>query len=140
MKNSAQIALLTTAAALAGALMVAPRSGFRQPSKDEKAKAADKAKAIARPFEANARTLTIYDRQGKAVTTVGPRAIYNTPVFSPDAKRLVAGKIDLEKEVQDLWVLDIAAGTSIQLTSGKAREGATTPAWPPDRSEENMSE
>lgn len=134
MKNSAQLALLTTAAALAGALMVVPRSGFGQPSKDEKAKAADKAKAIARQFEANARTLTIYDRQGKAVTTVGPRAIYNTPVFSPDAKRLVAGKIDLEKEVQDLWVFDIAAGTSIQLTSGKAREGSTTPAWSPDGS------
>src|SRR5262249_43069543 len=57
---------------------------------------------------------------------------YNTPVFSPDAKRLVAAKADLEKEVQDLWVFDIATGNSVQLTSGKPRESSTAPAWSPD--------
>src|SRR2546426_1079006 len=119
MKKSAQIAMVMTTAALAAALMLAPGLGFGQAPNDakaDKARAAAKAKAIAQQFEANARTLTIYDRQGKAVTTVGPRAIYNTPVFSPDAKRLVASKVDLEKEVQDLWVFDIATGSSIQFT------------------------
>ena len=135
MKNSAQIAIVVTAAALVVALMLVPAPGFGQASKnDEKAKAAAKAKAIAQAFEANARTLTIYDRQGKAVTTVGPRAIYNTPVFSPDAKRLVVSKADLEKETQDLWVFDIDKGSSLQLTSGKAREVSTAPAWSPDGS------
>ena len=134
MKKSAQIAIVTTAAAFAAVLMLAPTQGLGQSSNDDKAKAAAKAKAIAQQFEANARTLTIYDRQGKVVTTVGPRAIYNTPVFSPDAKRLVATKVDLENETQDLWVFDIATGNSLQLTSGKSRELSTTPAWSPDGS------
>jgi Tol biopolymer transport system component len=121
--------------------MLAPNAGFGQsnsdkatPGNDEKAKAAAKAKQIARAFEANARKLTIYDRQGKVVATVGPRAIYNTPVFSPDAKRVVVAKADLEKEIQDLWVFDIATGTSIQLTFDKARENSSAPAWSPDGS------
>jgi Tol biopolymer transport system component len=134
MKKSARIAMVVTAGAFAAALMLAPTPGKGQSASDEKAKAAAKAKNIAQQFEANARTLTIYDRQGKAVTTVGPRAIYNTPVFSPDVKRLVAGKVDLEKETQDLWVFDIATGSSVQLTSGKAREASSTPAWSPDGS------
>jgi Tol biopolymer transport system component len=141
MKKSARIAIVMTTAVLAAAWMFTPSSGFGQANNDkakagneDKAKAAAKAKAIAQTFEANARTLTIYDRQGKAVATVGPRAIYNTPVFSPDVKRLVAGKVDLEKETQDLWVFDIATGNSIQLTSGKAREASSTPAWSPDGS------
>jgi Tol biopolymer transport system component len=141
MKKSAQIAIVITAAALAAAFMLAPTPGLGQASNDkakadddDKAKAAAKAKAIAQQFEANARTLTIYDRQGKVVTTVGPRAIYNTPVFSPNSKRLVAGKVDLEKETQDLWVFDIATGSSVQLTSSKARENSSTPAWSPDGS------
>jgi Tol biopolymer transport system component len=134
MKKSAQIVTVMTAAALVIALALIPAPGFGQAANDAKAKAAAKAKAIALAFEANARTLTIYDRQGKAVTTVGPRAIYNTPVFSPDVKRLVVGKTDLEKEVQDLWVFDIATGNSLQLTSGKPREVSSTPAWSPDGS------
>ncbi len=134
MKKSAQIAIVLTASVLAAGLMLVPARGFGQPANDAKAKAAAKAKAIAQAFEANARTLTVFDRQGNAVAAVGPRAIYNTPVFSPDAKRLVVGKTDLEKEVQDLWVFDIATGGSIQLTSGKSREVSGTPAWSPDGS------
>ena len=141
MKNPVQVSILTASAALSAVLMLVPLSGFGQANNDKpkadndaKAKAAAKAKAIAQQFENNARTLTIYDRQGKALTTVGPRAIYNTPVFSPDAKRLVAAKVDLEKETQDLWVFDIATGSSVQLTSGKPREASTAPAWSPDGS------
>jgi Tol biopolymer transport system component len=134
MEKSARIAIVLTAVAFAGALFMAPVPGEGQSANDEKAKAAAKAKAIAQQFENNARTLTIYDRQGRVVTAVGPRAIWNTPVFSPDAKRLVAAKVDLEKEVQDLWVFDIAAGKDLQLTFGKTREISTNPAWSPDGS------
>ena len=134
MKKSAQIAIVLTASVLAATSMLVPARGFGQAANDAKARAAAKAKAIAQAYEANARTLTIYDRQGKAVTTVGPRAIYNTPVFSPDAKRLAVAKADLEKEVQDLWVFDIATGAGIQLTFGKPREASATPAWSPDGS------
>jgi len=136
MKSRIPALILTASAALCAGLILVPSSGFGQASNDEKAKSAAKAKAkaIAQTFEANARTLTIFDRQGKTVTTVGPRAIYNTPVFSPDAKRLVVAKVDLEKETQDLWVFDIATGSSIQLTSGKPREVSAAPAWSPDGS------
>jgi Tol biopolymer transport system component len=132
MKKSAQIAISITIAVFAAASMLAPTRGFGQATSNDKARAAAKAKAIAQQFEANARTLTIFDRQGTAITTIGARAIYNTPVFSPDAKRLAVGKIDLEKEVQDLWVFDIASGSGIQLTQGKNRESSTAPAWSPD--------
>ena len=141
MKKSAQIAIVMTVAALAATLTFAPASGFGQTNtdrakagNDEKAKAAAKAKAVAQQFEANARTLTVFDRQGKVITTVGTRAIYNTPVFSPDAKRLAVAKVDLEKETQDLWVFDIGTGGSLQLTSGKVREISSAPAWSPDGS------
>jgi Tol biopolymer transport system component len=97
-----------------------------------KATAAAKAQNIALAFEANSRTLTIFDRQGKMLTTVGPRAIYNTPVFSPDSKRLAVSKTDLEKENVDMWVFDIATGNAIQLTACGPREFSQAPAWSPD--------
>ena len=43
-------------------------------------------------------------------------------------------KADLEKEVQDLWVMDVATGMSTKLTSGKSREFSSTPVWSPDGS------
>ncbi len=96
--------------------------------------AAARAQNNAQILEANARTLTVFDRQGKVVTTVGPPALYNQPVFSPDGKRLVVSKTDLDKENIDLWVLDIASGKSTQVTSGQSREASQSPAWSPDGS------
>ena len=105
-----------------------------QNAETRKATAAARAQNNAQIFEANARTLTVFDRQGKVVTTVGPPALYNQPVISPDGKRLVVSKTDLTKENIDLWVFDIATGNSIQLTSGQSRETSQSPAWSPDGS------
>ncbi len=129
--------LILTAAAVCTALFLAPVRGTGQTPDDEKAErakatAAAKAQNIAQAFAANARTLTIFDRRGKALTTVGPRAIYNTPVFSPDNKRLAVSKTDLDKENSDMFVFDIATGNAIQLTSSKQREFSQAPAWSPD--------
>ena len=41
-------------------------------------------------------------------------------------------KPDLEKETNDLWVIDNASGKAIQLTVSKTRENAGSPAWSPD--------
>ena len=41
-------------------------------------------------------------------------------------------KPDLEKETNDLWVIDVASGRGRQITTSKAREGANSPAWSPD--------
>ena len=110
---------------------MAPPRGHSQNSDDQKAKAAAaKAKAIAQAIELNSRTVTLFDREGKPVTTIGERGLYNTPVLSPDAKRIAITKADLEKEVQDLWVMDVATGMSTKLTSGKSREpdGLSSPS------------
>jgi Tol biopolymer transport system component len=125
--NSYKIAIVTTATALTAALLLAQGNQ----NLDEKAKAA-KAKQIAEAFENNARTLTLFDRDGKDVGTVGPRDIYNQPVLSPDRTRIATIKVNLDQETQDLWVMDIATGKSTQITHGQAREGTLGPAWSPD--------
>jgi Tol biopolymer transport system component len=140
MKNSYRMAIVTTAAALSAVLLMAAVPALGQapaPAKagdtaDDKAKAAAKAKRIAEQFEANARVLTVFDREGKTVAEVGERAIYNQPVFSPDRTRVAVIKTDLEAETADLWVIDVGTGKSTRITSSKSREPAQAPVWSPD--------
>jgi len=93
---------------------------------------AERAKAIAQILEVNARQLTLFDRQGQSVGVVGPRDLYQQPVLSPDGKRLAVIKADLDKETNDLWVIDVASARGTQITTSKMREGVTAPAWSPD--------
>ena len=95
---------------------------------------AARAELIARRFEANATVLTIFDRAGKVVTTVGERGIYGDPVFSPDRTRLAVGKSDLTEETGDIWVFDLASGEGIPITSNENwhTEWAGSPIWSPD--------
>ena len=95
----------------------------------------ERARVISQIMEANARQLTLFDRQGQAVGVIGPRDLYNQPVFSPDAKRVAVIKPDLEKETNDLWVIDVATARGIQITASQPREGANSPAWSPDGSQ-----
>ncbi|MGH9257493.1 MAG: TolB family protein [Vicinamibacterales bacterium] len=132
------IAIAIAMAALFAALLLVQAPDRRQApaptNADDKAKVA-KAKRIAEEFERDARVLTVFDRQGKVVTTVGERAIYWDPVFSPDRTRLAVFKRDLrdlESETQDLWVLDVATGNSTRITSSQTREWAGAPVWSPD--------
>ena len=100
----------------------------------EEAKAR-KAVDNARAFEQNARTLTLFDRQGKRLNTVGTRALYGNPVFSRDGTKLAYVKRDLEQENADLWTLDLATGREVQLTHGKMREQLSQAVWSPDSSQ-----
>ena len=61
--------------------------------------------------------------------------MYNQPVLSPDGKRVAVVKPDLDKETSDVWVLDVATGTGIQLTSSQSARGANSPVWSPDGSQ-----
>jgi Tol biopolymer transport system component len=125
--------IVRAAAAFLVALLLAPGSGRAQSTDDQKARAkATRAQAIAQAFELNARVLTLYDREGKVVGTVGPRDLYNQPVLSPDHKRLAVSRADLDKETQDLWIFDVATGRGTQMTTSKTREAAQAPAWSPD--------
>ena len=96
---------------------------------------AERAERIARQFERNAAQLTVFDREGQLMRTVGERAIYLQPKFSPDRTRLAVTKLDLEAETRDLWVFDLATGNGTQITSSQPREGAQTPVWSPDGSQ-----
>jgi len=131
-KISWKVAIPTAVVAVSTALILAQTPGPGQGSKDEKAKAraAAKAKQNAQIFELNARTLTLFDRDGKRVAAVGQRALYNTPVLSPDGKRIAAVKADLEKESRDLWVLDAATGRATRITTSQTGEGPSTPVGP----------
>ena len=93
---------------------------------------AERAKVIAQILEVNARQLTLFDRQGQLVGAIGPRDLYNQPVLSPDGKRIAVIKNDLDKEANDLWVIDVASARSTQITTSKMREGVQAPAWSPD--------
>jgi Tol biopolymer transport system component len=95
----------------------------------------ERAKVIAQIMQANARQLTLYDREGKELNSVGPKDLYNQPVFSPDAKRLAVIKNDLEKESNDLWIFDVATGIGKQITFSGTREQSVAPAWAPDGSQ-----
>ena len=129
------LAVLSTVAALAAALLILPGPSRGQQSDADKAKAAKaaaKAKAIARAIEENARQLTLFDRQGNVVKTVGERAVYNQPSISPDGTRVAVIRQDPQNETADLWVIDIEKGTGTKITQSKSREAARSPVWAPD--------
>ena len=89
----------------------------------------------ARIFEQQARTLTLFDRQGKRLNPVGTRGMLGNPSFSRDGTKLAYIKNDLEKENADLWIIDIATGHDVQITSGKTREQISRAVWSPDGSQ-----
>ena len=79
------------------------------------------------------RQLTIFDRRGNVVKTVGAPDIYQQPAFSPDGTRLAVVKLNRPTREQDIWILDLASNTSRPLTSGPALDSA--PAWSSDGQE-----
>ena len=117
---------VATAAGCAALLLTPVRSDAQLPRDP-----VERARVISQIMEANARQLTVFDRQGRQVSVLGPRDIYNQPVFSPDTTRMAVVKPDLENESNDLWVID-ASGKVIRLTTSKSRENAGSPAWSPD--------
>src|SRR4029077_13546538 len=50
-------------------------------------------------------------------------------------KRIVVIKGDIDKEIRDVWVIDVATGAGTQITSTQQREAAQSPAWSPDGSQ-----
>ncbi len=118
--------------ALFAALLLAPRPGDAQGLPRDPA---ERARVIAQILETNASQLTLFDRGGKEVGRIGTRALYDRPVLSPDGKRVVVIKGDLDKETRDVWVMDVATGAETQITSNQPREAANSPTWSPDGSQ-----
>ena len=84
------------------------------------------------PDDPNARTLTLFDRQGNAVGTVGDRGYYSNVQLSPDQTRVALLRADPVKGTTDVWVIDVAKGKGTQITSNKREDGTRTPVWSPD--------
>jgi Tol biopolymer transport system component len=118
--------------ALFVALLLAPLSSNAQPLPRDPV---ERAKVIAQILENNASQLTLFDREGKEVRRIGSRALYDRPVLSPDGTRVVVVKADIDKEVRDVFVIDVATGAATQITSNQPREAANSPTWSPDGSQ-----
>src|SRR5215467_3140081 len=76
------------------------------------------------------RQLTLLDRQGKAVGTVGQPGRFGEVRFSPDGKRLMMVKNDPETGLNNIWVVDIVTGKATQITNEK--EPINSPVWSRD--------
>ena len=99
-------------ASIAAALMLATFPAQAQLPKDPE----ERAKVIAQIMQANARQITLFDREGKEVERVGTRDLYNQVILSPDRTRIAVVKADLEKEANDRWLQDTATGKGPQIT------------------------
>jgi dipeptidyl aminopeptidase/acylaminoacyl peptidase len=121
-----KFASLITAAAVVALLSPAP------PTRKLPRDPAERARAIAQILEANARQLTLFDRQGQSVGVVGRGTCIQQPVLSPDGKRLAVIKADLDKETNDLWVIDVATRARHADHHQQDAGGRECPAWSPD--------
>ena len=86
--------------------------------------------ALRRPADnAAPRTqITLFDRGGKSVGTVGDPGVYSQAAFSPDGSRVAVIKND--QSVTDVWVFDVATNKATRITSDPVAN--TSPVWSPD--------
>jgi Tol biopolymer transport system component len=76
------------------------------------------------------RQLTVFDRQGKALGTIGQPGLFGAMRISPDGRRLAVVRVDPQTANTDIWVLDIATGRGTQITNDPQPNNA--PVWSPD--------
>ncbi len=76
--------------------------------------------------------LVWFGRQGERLGTVGEPAEYSLPALSPDDKKLVVCRMNLPARTRDLWLFDLAHGTSSRFTFDPADD--INPIWSPDGS------
>jgi Tol biopolymer transport system component len=74
-------------------------------------------------------SLTITDREGRKQRVLPKPGIW-TPRFSPDGRRVVHGGFAPGRDSSDLWVTDVASGTTQRLTSDGMDDNDAT--WSPD--------
>lgn len=77
------------------------------------------------------RQLSWVDRGGKPLVPVREGGSWGPPRISPDGNRAVVAKLDKEKKMADLWIVD-REGTATQFTDGLGHKAS--PIWSPDGS------
>ena len=74
--------------------------------------------------------LTWFDRQGRVVRTAGEPGLYRTLTISPDGKQVAFERTDPQTQNRDIWLLELARGTSTRFTSDPGWDAF--PMWSPD--------
>jgi Tol biopolymer transport system component len=78
------------------------------------------------------RQLTWYDRSGKSLGQVGGPGNYVSLSLSPDGKRAAIDRLDNAQNNYDVWIHDLAPGTTNRFTFDPAPD--YSPVWSPDGS------
>ena len=75
--------------------------------------------------------LTLFDRAGQILGTVGEPAAYESVAFSPDGKRVIAAQSS-QSGSENLWMMDLVRGISTRFTFDSGFDDR--PVWSPDGS------
>jgi Tol biopolymer transport system component len=74
--------------------------------------------------------VTVLDRSGKTMRTVGEPGFYGQPSLSPDGTRLAVVRNDRDTGNTDIWVFNMDTGKSTPVTSDMPPDNG--PIWSPD--------
>ncbi|HEY1304599.1 MAG TPA: hypothetical protein VGF24_13650 [Vicinamibacterales bacterium] len=83
-----------------------------------------------RVAEAPSERITLVDRQGASVASIGETGLFAQPAFSPDGSRVAAVFTNRESGNRDIWIYDAAGKPGRALTTDE--EADSTPVWSPD--------
>jgi Tol biopolymer transport system component len=85
---------------------------------------------VAAPAQPRLQQITVFDRQGKAIKTLGEPGNYGQANLSPDGARVVTMFNDPKTNQLDIWSFDVATGKRFQVTNDTDPQNA--PIWSPD--------
>jgi Tol biopolymer transport system component len=74
--------------------------------------------------------LTWFDRSGRTFGTIGATGPNRNAALSRDGTRVAVQREDLDSGGNDLWVVDVAGGSTSRFTFGSAQK--RSPVWSPD--------
>ncbi len=74
--------------------------------------------------------MTVFDRTGTIVGTIGPAAEFSGPRVSPDGTRVAVGQRDPRTGTRDIWVYDLTGKPPLRLTLDPRDD--TSPVWSTD--------
>jgi Tol biopolymer transport system component len=82
------------------------------------------------PPEPRLQQLTMFDRTGKVIRTIGAPAQIGQPAFSPDGKTLAFVRNNIEAGNANIWTVDLQSGKETQITNDSFPHNS--PTWSPD--------
>jgi serine/threonine protein kinase/Tol biopolymer transport system component len=74
--------------------------------------------------------LSVYDRSGKLLRSIGEASSYDDPIFSPDGSAIAYTLYEGGDRRGDIWIADLARGASSRFTFSSAEED--DPVFSPD--------